>query len=71
VSGAVHTPGRTRQAANCDTSVAADIAGDPFAYAKLRWWSGEVDSFAARVDAFSARVDAAIALLDARGDRPC
>ena len=59
--------GGASQRSRTDASVAADIAGDPFGYAKLRWWSGEVDSFAARVDTFSARVDAAIALLDARG----
>lgn len=33
--------------------------------AKLRWWSGEVDSFGKRVDDYFARLDASAARIDA------
>lgn len=33
--------------------------------ARLRWWSGEVDSFGKRVDDYFARLDASAARIDA------
>jgi hypothetical protein len=77
----VHTPGRTRQAANCDTSVAADIAGDPFRWAeRARKAFAEVrdgpinDEWERRwIELGQAEFRAACReiALDARGDRPC